>query len=103
MLFHKNVHLPRTSHEGFWCTLPHPHKKNPSVLFSLLCFPIDFQIKFKVFFSCESNGNFGRNSCVLIASKKNVYFVVHDFAGKLNVARANEILQECLRWLRGSW
>ena len=35
--------------------------------------------------------------------KKNVYFVVHDFAGKLNVARANEILQECLRWLRGSW
>ena len=87
----------------FGVPCPIPTKKNPSVLFSLLCFPIDFQIKFKVLFSYESNGNFGRNSYVLIASKKYVYFVVHDFAGKLNVARANEILQECLRWLRGSW
>ena len=87
----------------FGVPCPIPTKKKPSVLFSLLCFPIDFQIKFKVFFSYESNGNFGRNSYVLIASKKYVYFVVHDFAGKLNVARANEILQECLRWLRGSW
>ena len=69
----------------FGVPCPTPTKK-PSVFFSFLCFPINFQIKFKVHKVMTGILVFE------LLVKKSVYFMVHDFAGKLNLARANEIL-----------